>query len=259
MIIPIFAYNGAAKRQIKKDAAVAEAEIEQEYRKNGDVLECLCCFESYPINKLTHCNGEELHFFCLECAETYAKNEIGSLRYELTCMAGGGCTASFSREQKQRFMTASSFEAIERIQQQAELRLAELTNLSTCPFCDYAAICPPVDIDKEFRCRNPECEKISCRLCKLNSHLPLTCLESKKENGISERHVLEEARTEALLRTCPKCKVKILKSDGCNKVTCPCGGMLCDYCGSDSKCPPKIHLASTESLIEVSNSFIHWL
>lgn len=216
-----------------KDAAAAEAATDKEYRDNGDVLECQCCFDSYAINKITHCDGDEPHFFCLECAESNAKNEIGNSRYKLTCMDGSGCKAAFSRQQKQRFLDAKSFETLERIQQQAELRLAKLPNLSECPFCDFAAICPPVDVDKEFRCGDPKCEKISCRLCKLESHLPLTCEESKKESGISERHVIEEARTEALLRTCPKCKVKILKEDGCNKVICTCGGMLCDYCGKD--------------------------
>ena len=148
-------------------------------------------------------------------------------------MDGSGCHATFSREQKQRFLVAKSIETLERIQQQTELRQAELPNLSSCPFCDFAAICPPTSVDREFRCRNPECERISCRLCKRESHLPLTCEESKKENGISERHAVEEARTSALLRTCPKCGVKILKEDGCNKVICTCGGMLCDYCGKD--------------------------
>lgn len=222
-----------AKRQIIKDAAAAEAAIDKEYRDNGDVLECQCCFDTYPINKITHCDGDEPHFFCLECAESNAKNEIGNSRYKLTCMDGSGCKASFSREQKQRFLDVKSFETLERIQQQAELKLADLPNLTACPFCNFAAICPPVDVDKEFRCDNPNCEKISCRLCRLESHLPLTCEESKKENGISERHVIEEARTQALLRTCPKCDVKILKEDGCNKVVCTCGGMLCDYCGKD--------------------------
>lgn len=222
-----------AKRQAEKDIAAAEAAVDQEHRDNGDILECQCCFDTYPINKITHCDGEEPHLFCLECASSNAKNEIGLSRYALKCMDGSGCSAQFSREQKQRFMDAKSFEALERIQQQAELRLAELKNLSTCPFCEFAAICPPVSVDKEFRCYNPECERITCRLCKLDSHLPLTCQESKKESGISERHVVEEARTLALLRTCPKCQVKILKDDGCNKVVCTCGGMLCDYCGKD--------------------------
>ena len=46
--------------------------------------------------------------------------------------------------------------------------------------------------------------------------------------------MIEEARTEALVRTCGKCKVRILKEDGCNKVICTsCYAVLCDYCGKD--------------------------
>lgn len=76
--------------------------------------------------------------------------------------------------------------------------------------------------------------KVSCRLCKAKSHIPLSCDEFKKENGVSERRVIEEARTEALIRTCGKCKVRILKEDGCNKVICTkCYAVLCDYCGKD--------------------------
>ncbi|MCJ1465874.1 hypothetical protein MMC07_004493 [Pseudocyphellaria aurata] len=230
-----------AKRQIMKDAATAAAAIDKEYRDNGDIMECQCCFDSYAMNKITHCNGEETHFFCIECAERNAKTEIGNSRYKLTCMDGSGCKASFSREQKDRFLDTKSLEALDRMQQQAELRLAKLPNYVDCPFCDFGAICPPVHVDKEFRCGNEKCEKISCRLCKLESHVPLTCEESRKENGISERHVIEEARTLALLRTCPKCKVSILKEDGCNKVVCTCGGMLCDYCGKDISAVGYVH------------------
>lgn len=37
-----------------------------------------------------------------------------------------------------------------------------------------------------------------------------------------------------MIRTCGKCKVRILKEDGCNKVICTkCYAVLCDYCGKD--------------------------
>ena len=196
-------------------------------------MDCQCCFGDYPINKLTHCDGDEPHFFCFECARRNVMEEIGQSRYKLQCMDGSGCKASFSHGQKLRFLDEKIFETLERGLQQAQIRLAKLEGLSTCPFCDFAAICPPIDVDREFRCSNPDCEKITCRMCKVESHTPLTCAEAKKENGVSERHVVEEARTEALLRTCPKCNVKIIKEDGCNKVICPCGGWLCDYCGKD--------------------------
>ena len=68
-----------------------------------------------------------------------------------------GCKATYSRKEKQRALDAKTLETLERLQQQAELKLANMTGLESCPFCDFAAICPPVEVDKEFRCGNPEC------------------------------------------------------------------------------------------------------
>ena len=149
-------------------------------------------------------------------------------------MDGSGCKATFSRSERVRFLDPKTIEKLERLQQQEEIRMADLQNLATCPFCDFAAICPPIEEDREFRCHNPQCEEVSCRLCKAKTHIPLSCEEFKKENGVSERRVIEEARTEALIRTCGKCKVRILKEDGCNKVICSsCSAVICDYCGQD--------------------------
>lgn len=148
-------------------------------------------------------------------------------------MSGDVCGASFSRMERRRFLDDKCLAALERIQQRAELKQAGLDDLTGCPFCDFAAICPPVEVDKEFRCRNRDCEKVSCRICKMESHVPMSCDEWKRENRVSERHVLEEARTAALLKKCPKCQVQIIKDRGCNKLACHCGGIICDYCGKD--------------------------
>ena len=217
-----------------QDAVDADLALDQQYLESGDMVECQCCFTDTPTPKSTYCNGDDTHFFCLECARSNAKSQIELSRYTLTCMDGSGCKAEFARDQKRRFLDTKTINLLERLQQQAELRKADLTNLEKCPFCDYAAICPPVEIDREFRCCMPECERVSCRLCKLDSHIPLTCEEYRKENGLSERHTLEEAMTKALIRPCPKCNVPILKDGGCNKLVCTqCRCCVCDYCGKD--------------------------
>ena len=165
-----------------------------------------------------------------------AESNIGSNRFNLQCMDGSQCKATFSRAERAKFLDSKTTEKLEDLEQQSAIRLAmnDLQDYVTCPFCQYGHICPPIEEDKEFRCRYPECKEISCRSCKEKSHIPLSCEEYKKENGISERRVIEEARTEALIRTCPKCKVRILKEDGCNKVVCTtCSSAICDYCGKD--------------------------
>ena len=149
-----------AQQLAVKEAERAEAARDQEDIAKGEVMDCGCCCETVPIPKMTHCNGDEPHFFCLDCARRNAENDIGNSQYKLKCMDFSDCNATFSREQRKRFLDEKTMEKLERLQQQEELRLAELDNLATCPFCDFAAICPPIEEDREFRCHNPQCEEV---------------------------------------------------------------------------------------------------
>jgi E3 ubiquitin-protein ligase RNF216 len=146
------------------------------------------------------------------------------------------CKAPFARAQLKLFLDAQILEKLERLQQQEEIRLAELDDLVECPFCDFKAVCPPVELDREFRCQNPDCEKVSCRLCSQVTHVPVSCEEAKLNNKTTVRHAVEEAMTEALVRTCNKCKNKFIKEIGCNKMTCPrCGNKQCYICSETIK------------------------
>ncbi|KAI0120355.1 hypothetical protein F4776DRAFT_250587 [Hypoxylon sp. NC0597] len=226
-----------AARELKsiKDAKVAaEAEEENNFiheKSIGQVTECGCCFEEFALNRMIQCNGEEIHWFCRGCMRTQAETNIGLSKHELTCMSMDGCSAGFSLAQRNLFLDKRSRIALERIEQEAALRMAGIENLETCPFCPYAAEYPPVEVDKEFRCVNPGCEKVSCRLCRKETHIPKTCAESAADHGLDARHVLEEAMSAALIRTCNQCKNPFLKSDGCNKVRCTrCGTIHCYVC-----------------------------
>lgn len=150
-----------AKLVIIDEAARVEEAKDLEHVLNGEVMDCGCCCETVTIAKLTHCNGEEPHFFCLECARRNANNDIGNSQYKLQCMDFSDCKATFSRDQRTRFLDGKTIEKLERLQQQEEIRLAGLENLSTCPFCDFSAICPSIEEDREFRCYNPHCEEVS--------------------------------------------------------------------------------------------------
>jgi TRIAD3 protein (E3 ubiquitin-protein ligase RNF216) len=109
--------------------------------------------------------------------------------------------------------------------------MADIKNLATCPFCEYAAEYPPVEENREFYCLAPDCKKISCRMCRLESHIPKTCKEHARDNGLSALRQVEEAMSAALIRKCNKCSAPFVKEDGCNKMTCSsCRNVQCYVC-----------------------------
>ena len=135
-----------------------------------------------------------------------AETQIGLSKYTLECMSMDGCKAGFSYDQRCEFLDQKTTVALERIEQEHVLRMAGIENLETCPFCPFAAEYPPVEVNKEFLCHNPECEAVSCRLCRKESHIPKTCAEAERDNGPSVRLTIEEAMSAAMIRSCNKCK-----------------------------------------------------
>jgi E3 ubiquitin-protein ligase RNF216 len=220
--------RAAARRRV-----LAEAANELKAQEEGTMSECGCCFGDYPMNRMVHCDADVIHWFCRGCARQTAETEIGNSKYELHCMSMDGCEGGFSNDQRAEFLETKTMIALERNEQEAMLRMAGIENLASCPFCPYAAEYPPVEIDKEFRCQAPDCEKTSCRLCKLESHIPKSCEEFAKENGLSVRRQIEEAMSAALIRKCNKCGTPFVKEAGCNKMTCTrngCGSVQCYVC-----------------------------
>lgn len=82
-------------------------------------------------------------------------------------------------------------------------------------------------LSSRFQCRSPTCSTPSCLLCLKPWHDPHTCHESAT---LSLRTTIEAARTAALKRTCPRCGLGFIKDSGCNKLTCPCGYVMCYVC-----------------------------
>ncbi|TVY17548.1 E3 ubiquitin-protein ligase [Lachnellula arida] len=224
-----------AKRELEREAEREEEANEKRAIAEGTMQECGCCFGDYPLNRMVHCDADTMHWFCKACAKQTADTEIGNSKYILRCMSMDGCEGGFSSDQRPLFLDEKTKIALERNEQEAVLRMAGIENLESCPFCPYAAEYPPVEINKEFRCEAPDCEKVSCRLCKLESHIPKSCDEFMKENGLSIRRQIEEAMSAALIRKCNKCGTPFVKDEGCNKMTCTrngCRNVQCYVCSA---------------------------
>ncbi|KAK3072921.1 hypothetical protein LTR53_005920 [Teratosphaeriaceae sp. CCFEE 6253] len=201
----------------------------QRAKERGETAECSACFDDLPLNRQIHCDGPAAHFTCFDCAETYIKSEVGESRCRVLCTAG--CGAAFAPNQLNLLLDKQLLEKLAELEQEKAIRDANLEDLEECPFCDYKAIVPPLEEDFEFRCANPECEKISCRRCKSTTHIPISCEQHAKDNQIDHRHKIEEAMTAAMIRACNKCKKQFIKDYGCNKMMCPsCNNLQCYVC-----------------------------
>ena len=108
-----------------------------------------------------------------------AESQVGLSKHELCCMSTEGCSAGYSKDQREAFVDTKLQLALDGIEQESVLRLAGIENLETCPFCPFAAECVPVEMDKEFRCQN--CAEISCRLCREPTHVPISCEEAMRQ------------------------------------------------------------------------------
>lgn len=120
-------------------------------------------------------------------------------------MSMDSCPAGFTLSERRKFLDQKLIDVMDRLEREDSLRTAGLENLVGCPFCPFAAECLSVTVDKEFRCLNPDCEIISCRLCQSETHIPKSCDEHAKHSGSTQRHRLEEEMTRALIRNCNKC------------------------------------------------------
>lgn len=215
-----------AKRQRAEEAEQAEQNNLKQAQDNNEMGECACCFNEVPFNRMISCSGEEVHLYCRECPKRHIETQMGQSRCKPNCFGVEDCNGTFSRHQLQEVLCEKTFERLEHMQQMEDLAAAGLDFLSECPFCDFKMECPPVEVDKEFRCQKTNCGKTSCRLCQKETHIPLSCEEAKKDGQLTLRHVIEEAMSAALIRQCNRCKHPFVKELGCNKMTCThCGNV----------------------------------
>ncbi|KAK5639523.1 hypothetical protein RI129_012015 [Pyrocoelia pectoralis] len=205
--------------------------MEREQAKVAGLLQtCACCTDDEVMIKDT-CFCESGCIFCKDCVRKGAEVAFGDGKLNFPCL--GNCTSHFSLQVLQAVLTPKMFSVIALKKQVEEVKAAGIEDLEICPFCDFATI--PARDDKLFRCLNPQCMKESCRMCKEPSHVPLRCDEVEKDAAVKVRTYIENKMTEALLRTCYKCGMKFIKAEGCNRMTCSCGAIMCYVCGKPVK------------------------
>ncbi|BGP43945.1 hypothetical protein JCM10450v2_008157 [Rhodotorula kratochvilovae] len=225
----------AARRAADEEERAAERARQRAERANerarakGEAVECGCCFDEVALENTAAC--AEGHLFCKGCALANASDRIGRRQAVLPCMTAD-CTARFDPATYSSFLAPKMVDSLSALAQQKDLDEAfdGVEGFEKCPFCPYACLVENPD-ERLFRCERTECRKVSCRKCRKEGHVPLTCEEADEERRLPGVHAVAEAMSAALIRPCPKCKVPCLKQDGCNKMVCAqCSAYWCYVC-----------------------------
>ncbi|KAG7316967.1 hypothetical protein KOW79_019265 [Hemibagrus wyckioides] len=222
-------YEQKAKEMAEHEDFLLALQVnEEQYQKDGQLIECGCCCGEFAFEEMTQCSDG--HLFCKECLVKYAQEAVfGSGRSELSCMEGS-CTCSFPTSELEKVLPENIL--CKYYERQAEEAVAATCadELVRCPFCNFPAL-----LDKEislFSCPNPRCRKESCRKCHVlwKEHAGKTCEQVLERDEIRLRVAFEERMTAARVRKCHKCATGLVKSEGCNRMSCRCGAFMCYLC-----------------------------
>ncbi|XP_051994967.1 E3 ubiquitin-protein ligase RNF216-like [Xyrauchen texanus] len=222
-------YEQKAKEMAEHEDFLLALQVnEEQYQKDGQLILCGCCCGDFAFEEMTQCTDG--HLFCKECLVKYAQEAVfGSGRSELSCM-DGNCTCSFPTSELEKVLPENIL--CKYYERQAEEAVAATCadELVRCPFCNFPAL-----LDKEislFSCPNPRCRKESCRKCHVvwKEHAGKTCEQVLERDEIRLRVAFEEKMTAARIRKCHNCSTGLVKSEGCNRMSCRCGAFMCYLC-----------------------------
>ncbi|KAF7018256.1 hypothetical protein CFC21_031558 [Triticum aestivum] len=200
-----------------------------------DLHMCMICLNQTKGSNFIRLPCE--HLFCVKCMETLCKMHVkeGTL-FQLIC-PDTKCTAPIPPYLLKRLLDEEEFERWDRLT--LEKALDSMSDVVHCPRCAIGCL---EDEDNNAQC--PKCCFVFCSLCKDSRHPGKQCLTLEEKirqrqqatGKMSAREMVEGLMSIKELyndaRSCPKCRMTISKTEGCNKVVCiSCGQAFCFLCG----------------------------
>lgn len=185
--------------------------------------DCVVCWGLADNPVITKCN----HVYCTECFEhsCSAASSAGK-DFSINCHGDmGKCKETFSLEELQEILSSKTFEDI--------LEASFSSYIQRHP--QLFRYCPKPNCNTIYRVTSTmhfntctECCTVVCTSCQ-QPHEHKTCAEFEDESS-GRYEATVKLMQKIGIKSCPKCKTSIEKTDGCNHISCRCGAHLCWVC-----------------------------
>lgn len=190
-----------------KDELKLDMRQMQERSSAEELGYCPICIETLTSETMIRCTGNSQHKICRSCVERMIKAEVWEKKkHEFTCFADPQCEARYSPRQY-NYVDSQTLQEVGRLDQDAQIQAAGLTNLHQCPYCHFKMDYHPSPGIITFWCPADGCKKTSCILCGGSGHHGQTCAEQRlreiRQGDVAVlNRTVEEVMTRAVKRQC---------------------------------------------------------
>uniref|UniRef100_A0A8C5Q7N5 RBR-type E3 ubiquitin transferase n=1 Tax=Leptobrachium leishanense TaxID=445787 RepID=A0A8C5Q7N5_9ANUR len=192
-------------------------------------MNCRLCLEDRILKPLACCKQP----LCGECLKIY-------LNFQVLCHLDIKCPITECNKHLDESTIVYSLPPDEIMKYKYFLELSRMdSSTKPCPQCKHfttfkrkSQILTPAKSDNKFKIQCPSCQFIWCFKCHSPWHEGINCREYKKGDKLLRHWANEIEHGQRNAQKCPKCKVHIQRTEGCDHMTCSqCNTNFCYRCG----------------------------
>ncbi|XP_029452249.1 probable E3 ubiquitin-protein ligase RNF217 [Rhinatrema bivittatum] len=193
-------------------------------------LTCRVCLEDKQIKPLPCCKKA----VCEECLKRYLSSQVQLGQAELKC------PITECSEHLDETTVLYNLPHDDIIKYKYFLELSRMdSSTKPCPQCKHFTtfkrkghIPTPTTSENKFKIQCPSCQFVWCFKCHSPWHEGVNCKEYRKGDKLLRHWANEVEHGQRNAQKCPKCKIHIQRTEGCDHMTCSqCNTNFCYRCG----------------------------
>ncbi|XP_078505064.1 E3 ubiquitin-protein ligase RNF217 [Lissotriton helveticus] len=191
---------------------------------------CRVCLEDRQLKPLPCCKKA----VCEECLKRYLGSQVQLGQTEIKCPI----TECTEHLEETTILYYLPHDDIIKYKYFLELSRSD-SGTKPCPQCKHFTtlrrkghIPTPAKVENKFKIQCPSCQFVWCFKCHSPWHEGVNCKEYKKGDKLLRHWANEIEHGQRNAQKCPRCKIHIQRTEGCDHMTCSqCNTNFCYRCG----------------------------